>query len=87
MPPNFTGPTSPCPRCASVAKMLRLSLADLRRAGYELFGRDLRSQPIIAMKALWRAIKWFFAKLPEWFDAWVRRFTRIGKYDTYDGKW
>jgi len=26
--------------------MLRLSLADLRRAGYEPFGRDFRSQPI-----------------------------------------
>ena len=40
-----------------------------------------------AMKAIWRAIKWFFAKLPEWFDAWVRRYTRIGEYDTYDFKW
>jgi len=39
------------------------------------------------MKAIWRAIKWFFAKLPEWFDACVRRFTRIGEYDTYDPKW
>jgi len=36
---------------------------------------------------MWRAITWFFAKLPTWFDAWMRRETRIGKYDAYDPPW
>jgi hypothetical protein len=40
MPPRFTGPTYPCPRCGSVVKVLRLSLTDLRRAGYEVLGED-----------------------------------------------
>ena len=40
MPPNFSGPTYPCPRCGRVARMLRLSPADLRRAGYVLFAPD-----------------------------------------------
>jgi hypothetical protein len=38
--PAFTGATYACPRCGSVAKMIRLNLADLCRAGYEVFGRD-----------------------------------------------
>ena len=40
MSPRFTGPTYPCPRCGAVARMTRLSEADLRHAGYTVFGRD-----------------------------------------------
>jgi hypothetical protein len=40
MPPRFTGPSYPCARCGSVAPMIRLSQADLRRAGYTPLGRD-----------------------------------------------
>ena len=40
MPPSFTGPTYPCARCGRVAPMIRLSQADLRRAGYTPLGRD-----------------------------------------------
>src|SRR5262249_41891066 len=41
MPPRFPGLTYPCPCCGSVAQILRLSQADLRHAGYTIFGRDL----------------------------------------------
>ena len=40
MPPSVTRPTYPCPRCGTDAPMMRLSEADLRRAGYTIFGRD-----------------------------------------------
>jgi len=35
MPPRFKGPTYSCVRCGRVAQVFRLSLADLRSAGYE----------------------------------------------------
>jgi len=41
MPPSFTGLTYSCLRCGRDAPMMRLSEADLRRAGYTVFGRDL----------------------------------------------
>jgi hypothetical protein len=37
MPTRFSGATYSCPRCGSIAKILRLSLADLRRNGYALY--------------------------------------------------
>jgi hypothetical protein len=37
MPPHFSGATYPCPRCGAIAKILRLSLADLRRNGFALY--------------------------------------------------
>ena len=40
MPQNFKRPKYPCPRCGSDVLMIRLSEADLRSAGYEVFGRD-----------------------------------------------
>ena len=40
MPPRFAGREYSCPRCGRMSRMIRLSLADLRRAGYEPFGRD-----------------------------------------------
>ena len=45
MPPRFTGLTYPA-LAAEVSQKCFASLADLRRAGYEPFGRDFRSQPI-----------------------------------------
>ena len=46
MQPLFAGHEYSCPRCGRMSRMIRLSLADLRRAGYEPFGRDFRSEPI-----------------------------------------
>jgi len=40
MSPPFAGPTYSCPRCGRVAKVLRLSLADLRRNGFEFYRED-----------------------------------------------
>jgi hypothetical protein len=37
MPPRFSGATYSCPRHGSIAKILRLSLADLRRNGFALY--------------------------------------------------
>jgi hypothetical protein len=35
MPSRFPGPTYSCVRCGAVAKVIRLSVRDLRHAGYE----------------------------------------------------